>query len=169
MADINNKLMELGYKQLYEKEKNDPDKLANLTQKIGYKVPEDYQQFLMDYPNTGTFSYMVEAQAIEPVACVGDDKYLPISLLFASCKTRPSYNLLNAQESDILPPGLIFIGQEFGNYFCLSLNDENFGKVYYLDNEEYLYDKESGKIEGLYLVSNDFSSFICSLRIDPDS
>lgn len=166
---MKSKLEELGYEPLFENENNDPNIFLNLSQNIGYSIPEDYQQFLMDYPSTGTFSVLVETPVIDRIPAAGDYEYLPISILFAGCVSKPNYHLLHEREFDVIPPHFILIGEDIGgNGFIISLNDSTFGRIYYFDHEEYFYDKETGSLERIYLVANDFTTFICNLRVSPD-
>jgi hypothetical protein len=157
MSVIREKLNEVAYRRFLRTDDFDSKALANLPAQIGYPLPDDYLQFLIAFPNTGIFDADIVCTGIEFAPCASDGIY-PITLLYASC-SKSSNDLLAFRKNQWeLPSHFLVIGDDIGgNYFCLDLRPESLGKVYFLFHEE--------KIEtGLYLLANDFTSFISSLR-----
>lgn len=157
MSVISTKLKEVGYKPFVAADNFAPDTLAKLPDIIGYPVPDDYLQFLIEFPNTGIFDADIFCSGIESAPCAPDSLY-PIALLYASCSDK-RYGLLEFRKDPWeLPFHFLVIGDDIGgNYFCLDLRAESLGKVYFLFHEE--------EIEtGMYLLADDFTSFIGGLR-----
>lgn len=158
MGKISEKLKSLGYRMFLPDEQHDNVLPRDLETKIGYALPVDYMQFLRDFPNTGIFDDMIICRGIQAAPCA-DDYVYPITFLFAVC-ARVTNDLLGLRGlQDEIPLHLLVIGvDDGGNYFCLDLRRESFGRIYFLFHEE--------GTDGLYLLANDFSSFIDSLAIN---
>lgn len=157
MFSMAEKLIKAGYRPLINTDDFDSITLKTLPETIGYSVPDDYLQFVIDFPNTGIFDDDVLCSGIDPAPCAPDRLY-PITLLYASCSTDYC-DLLKLRDIQCeIPQHFLIIGNDdSGNYFCLDLREESLGNVYFLFHEE--------EIEtGLYLLANDFTSFIGSLR-----
>jgi len=159
MPALADKLKGLGYEAFLGGGNYDANTLNRLPELIGSPLPEDYLQFLAQFPNTGIFEANIVCAGVECAPCAADGLY-PITHLYAS-STRPSSDLLGLRKmQEEGTRYLLFIGVDvFGNYFCLDLRRESFGKIYFWFHEERL-DK------GLYLLADDFTSFINSLRAD---
>ena len=161
MSAISEKLKEIGYKPFVSTDQYESTSLAKLSEIIGHQVPEDYLQFLAEFPNTGVISTDIVCSGIASSPWAPSGSYA-ISILYASC-SNTSYDLINRRRN---PYDAWDFGEEFlvigddvgGNLFCLDLKKESFGKIYFWDHEHM--ETETG----FYLVANDFTSFISSLR-----
>ncbi|MFC0677968.1 SMI1/KNR4 family protein [Lysobacter korlensis] len=162
MMTLSQKLAALMYRPYIDTDRHDPAVFANLPQIVGYPIPEEYMDFLRDFPSTGMFDVEgdVIVKGVEQLPGNHDGRYA-VSMLFAACSDE-RYDLMEIARRPLYggdtPRYVLQIGDnEFGNAFCLDLRRESFGKVYYWDHE-------SGADEtGLYLVADDFTSFVRGL------
>jgi hypothetical protein len=154
MSTITEKLRELGYQAATESA-YDRATLQKLPQLIGFPLPEDYLQFLTDFPSAGVL--WAVCVGLEPTAVAPDAVYV-VDALFASACTWDMDLITQWNEQAASPRYLLGIGSNlFCDYFYLDLRKESFGKIYYRTYGEPLEKR-------LPLVANDFTSFINSLR-----
>jgi hypothetical protein len=165
MTTLSQKLATLLYQPYIATDRHDPAVFANLSKVAGYPIPQEYMDFLREFPNTGMFEVEgnVVVKGVERLSGNHDGWYA-ISMLFAGC-TDKRYDLIEiagrpAYDGDT-PRHVLLIGDnEFGNTFCLDLRPESFGKVYYWDHEH------GADETGLHLVAEDFVSFVNGLQVD---
>ena len=161
MSAIGDKLRALEYAPNFDAENAvDPaDMLRQLTELTQVALPEDYKTFLAEFPSTGLFDVGIFSTGLTKALGVPTGQY-PVEVLYAaSSKKREdllSLRKRQATESEI-PLYLLRIGADpGGDYYCMDLRPEGFGKVHYLSSEVPVE-------EGLFLVANDFGSFIENL------
>ena len=165
MASLLEKLHDLTYRPYVATDSHDPAVFANLSTVAGYPIPQEYMDFLREFPNTGVFAVEgdVFIQGKEKLSGRHNGCYA-IDMLFAAC-TDKQYDLIEITgrpdyDGDT-PRYALQIGQDLGgNAFCLDLRPDSFGKVYFWDHER------SADETGLYLVAHDFVSFVNGLQID---
>jgi len=159
MSLISDKLNDIGYRPLVGTDQQDSSILENLPEIICYPLPADYLQFLSEFPITGNFDADIVCLGVESAPSAPDNIY-PITLLYAGCSNSRNDLLKLRNMQCEIPLYLLIIGNDDGgNYFCLDLRAVSHGRVYFLFHEE--------EVEtGLYLLANDFTSFIGTLRRD---
>jgi len=84
MSLISDKLNDIGYRPLVGTDQQDSSVLENLPETICYPLPDDYLQFLSEFPITGIFDADIVCLGAESAPCAPDNIY-PITLLYASC------------------------------------------------------------------------------------
>ena len=165
MASPFEKLHELSYLSFIPYDNHEPWLFASLSSVAGYPIPQEYMDFLHEFPNTGVFAVEgdVSIMGKEKLSAKHDGFYA-IDMLFAACSDR-RYDLIEiasrpAYDGDT-PRYVLRIGQDLGgNAFCLDLRPETFGSVYFWDHEH------GADESGLHLLANDFVSFVHGLRMD---
>ncbi|HEX7653481.1 MAG TPA: SMI1/KNR4 family protein [Verrucomicrobiae bacterium] len=157
MSVMPDKLAALGYRRLVESDHYAPETLTNLSSIIGRPVPAAFTRFLVDYPNTGTFEQFVHALGLDAAPGVPDKRYA-IGVLYSNC-SKPHSDLLSIRNnnSKIWDDFLLIGRDDFGYTFAIDLRDGEFGKIKCKTTEQDWDEK-------LYLVANDFESFILSLQ-----
>jgi len=130
---------------------------------LGNLLPDDYKKFLLKF--NGGFPekkiFHIDDQQGEDILSVlyGIDK---------ENKTREHLTLaynFNFLRID-LPQNILPIGHDpGGNYICMSLSEDNYGKIYFWDHEVPNEDK-NGKTNynNMYLIAEDFNVFIDNLH-----
>jgi hypothetical protein len=166
MASKFENLRALQYQPFVKTDNFDATAFIELTQIVGYPIPEDYLCFLREFPNSGMF--MIEdgdavIYGIEKLSGNHNGGYA-VGMLYARCSNE-SYDLLayarRPEYDGDVPRYALLIGDDaFGNAFCLDLRPDTFGKVYFWDHEH------SADETGLHLVAHDFVSFVNGLRVD---
>jgi hypothetical protein len=155
------KFENLGYRKFVKNYESSGDISKKLAEIAEYSIPQDYLQFLNDFPCTGTFDIDVYCLGLESSPWAPDALY-PTLLFFASCSQK-SEDLIFMRENpleawDFDSSMLVIADSSGGNYFCMSLKKETFGKVYFWDHDH------SETETGLYLLANNFTSFIEQLH-----
>ncbi|WP_420998319.1 SMI1/KNR4 family protein [Cupriavidus sp. 30B13] len=159
------KLRDLAYRPYASADQHDPAVFAGLSAVVGYPVPQEYMDFLREFPDTGVFA--VEGDVIihskEKLSGKHDGIYA-IDMLFAASMDK-RYDLMEIASRPVYdgdtPRYVLQIGQDLGgNAFCLDLRPETFGKVYFWDHEH------SARETGLHLVADDFFSFLNGLQVE---
>ena len=157
MSAMFDKLKALGYRRHVESDHYTPETLANLSSIIERPVPEEFIRFLTKFPETGSFECDVQAFGLEQAPGIKNKSY-DINIIYANCSII-HLDLLNIYEN--IPKEfknyLIISHDLFANSFAIDLNPGEFGKVKYKSTEE----DWDGR---LYLVANDFESFILGLQ-----
>lgn len=161
MKTISEKLKEIGYKSFIAADHYPSETLKNLSELIGRRVPDDYLRFLVEFPNTGTIGDEIVCEGITASPWAPNGFY-SIALLYASC-SNSLYDLVinhrNPADAWDFGGNFLVIGDDVGgNLFCLDLKEESFGKIYFWDHEHLAAES------GLYLVANDFTSFVNGFR-----
>jgi hypothetical protein len=107
---------------------------------------------------------MLEVSVVSPrleAAPLALEQAFPLDKLFASSSGSGEDVLAVRREDQAdleIPPYLLLIGGDlFGDYYCMDLRAESFGKIYFWDHQELTE-------HSLSLVGNDFRSFIGNLR-----
>lgn len=164
MASSFKHLQSLMYRPYVVSDNHDPVILVDLSTVVGYPVPEEYVEFLREFPNTGVFAVEgdVFIQGKEKLSGRHNGCYA-IDMLYGACSDK-QYDLIEiASRPDYdgdTPRYVLQIGQDLGgNAFCLDLRPDAFGRVYFWDHEH------NADETGLYLVANDFVSFLSGLQI----
>lgn len=163
MLKFSDKFLNLGYRKFIEDDKPSGDISKKLTAIVGGNIPSDYLQFLTDFPCTGTFDADVNCLGLEPSPWAPDGLYSTL-LFFAAC-SKKSEDLIFMRENPLgswdfdFSSMLVIADSSGGNYFCLSLKPETYGKVYFWDHDH------SETETGLYLLANDFTSFVERLQL----
>jgi hypothetical protein len=152
------KFKECGYAKFVENDAHNSDDIAHIKASLGQPIPTEYVQFLNNFPDTGIFEQQVECLGLSAAPCAPDRIY-PITLLYAACSDK-RYDILQVRANQYeIPLSYLLFGEDAGgNLFFISLDEKSFGKVYFL------YAEESIDL-GSYLLADNFSSFIRSLRL----
>ncbi|AEP01009.1 MULTISPECIES: SMI1/KNR4 family protein [Heyndrickxia] len=134
--------------------------LITFSQKVGYKLPEDYIEFLQKY-NGGYIK-----NSYSTYYHCGKHKFILTSMFGLGTKD----DLLNQFElyKNRIPNTYIPIGRDAGgNLVCLNLSKEKYGYVYFWDHEEEnKYEKGKIAITDLYLIAESFNEFLNSVAED---
>jgi hypothetical protein len=155
MWSVAEKLEQLSYEPMPSAARSayDHDTLARLPELVGFALPEDYVQFLREFPRTGMLNAYCAGLERAPWA---PDALYPVDELYAS-SSRPLVDLLGRrqeQPSRGTPLYLLEIGGGLPRAsICLDLRDGSFGNIYY-----WCRDVSVGK--GLFLLARDFTAFI---------
>jgi SMI1 / KNR4 family (SUKH-1) len=159
------KLHDLAYHSYVDTDNYDPVVFASLSKLAGCPIPQEYMDFLCEFPDTGVFDVEggVVIKGIEKLSG-NHDGWHSIAMLYAGCSDK-QYDLMEITGRPLYdgdtPRYALLIGDDvFGNAFCLDLHPDTFGKVYFWDHEH------SADEAGLYLVAHDFVSFVNGLQID---
>jgi hypothetical protein len=162
VSAIGDKLRALGYEPTPSGALADAntDLASQLSQLVQVEVPDDYRAFLAEFPRTGTLDVGVACVGLVTAYFAPDGKYTT-ELLFAS-STRSREDILAVRRAQIqkaeIPLYVLLIGEDlFGDFYCMDLRPESFGKIYFWNHEQRIE-------EGLYLVGNNFNSLIENLR-----
>lgn len=136
------------------------EKIQYFESRMGLKFPSDYFEFLKK--NNGGFP---QKKVFLINETQGEDS---LSVFFGIDLTNNyiSINYLYENYEDRFPKGVIPIGEDpGGNYICINLNEESYGKIYFYDHEVENED-ENGKLtwNNLYLIADSFTEFLEKLH-----
>ncbi len=136
------------------------NELDAFLRKIGYKLPNDYLEFLRQH-NGG---YVKDSYST--YFKNGDQKFILTSMfgLGADDDLKNQFEIFKRR----IPASCIPIGRDAGgNLVCLNLSEDNYGFVYFWDHENEL-EYEEGKItiNDLYVIAESFNEFLNSIKID---
>lgn len=166
MTTLFSKLHELAYRPYIATDSHKPAAFADLSAVAGYTIPQVYMDFLREFPNTGVFAVEgdVFIQGKEKLSGRHNGCYA-IDMLYAACSDK-QYDLVTITGRPVYdgdtPKYAMLIGQDLGgNAFCLDLRPDTFGKVYFWDH-----DSSNSEKQGLYLLADDFASFVSCLQVD---
>ena len=139
--------------------------LANFEKKIGKKLPSEYQSFIETF-NGGR----PQKSYVDFILPDGVDAGDPINYFYeisndAGNSLIDIYDEIGWQN----PKGIIMIAESpAGNYFGISINDNDYGQIIYKDHElEDEPTKEDGLPYNMVKVANSFNEFLDKLY-DPD-
>lgn len=137
------------------KKKINQTDVENLENKIGFKLPLDYVNFILEN-NGGTptkvfFDFIEDGSTSQSVVHL----FLPIGEQYKE-------NVLNTYQfflnENSLPKGIIPIGRDpYGNLICLSLLESQYNQIFFWDHE--LEDEKN-----LFFISHSFESFLNNLK-----
>jgi SMI1-KNR4 cell-wall len=147
-----NKIME--FKKKYGK--TSLESIINFETRNKLILPKDYRIFLED--ENGGIPYK-KVFLIDKKQ--GEDS---IDIFFGLDIEKPFLNLgyLIDVYSERFLSGILPIGEDpFGNYICICLIGENYGKIYFYDHEVEN-ENEDGTLnwDNLYLIANSFTEFL---------
>lgn len=154
-SSVARKLAQLGYETMPSAARTlyDSKTLAGLPALIGSALPQDYLQFLQEFPRTGMLNAYCTGLERAPWA---PDALYPVDELYAS-SSRPLADLLGrrkAQTARGAPLYLLEIGGGLPHAsICLDLRAGSYGQIYY-----WCRDVSLGR--GLFLLAQDFTSFV---------
>jgi SMI1-KNR4 cell-wall len=117
------------------------------------KLPKSYIELSKKY---GSFSFekWIIIKAIDTIP-ISENGYVSVDCFYA---VEDAIKLFNKYEQQ-LPSNMIpFSDGEPGDLICISLEKENYGKIYYWHHE-------SPNYQNMYLLANDLEEFILKLEI----
>lgn len=136
------------------------EKIQNFESKMGYRFPLDYLEFLKN--NNGGFPQ-------KKVFLINDAQGQDSLSVFFGVDLANNYisiDYLYENFGDRFPNGVIPIGEDpGGNYVCINLSDESYGRIYFYDNE-IENENDDGKLtwDNLYLIAASFTEFLEKLH-----
>lgn len=121
---------------------------------IGFLLPEDYKQFLIEY-NGGTSKVRYSTFKVE-----GLESRIPLDVLYGIDVGKRHFDLRYTNEAykDDILPGSIIIGDEPGGGFWVLMDCRDYKGVYYWDSPYYF--EQSDEENNLYKAADSFSDFI---------
>jgi hypothetical protein len=128
--------------------------LKNFEKLIGYRLPEDYRCYLLNFNGTEPVNTVFHISKAEGETSIHNMLGIHNGPEFA--KLEPSFGDRNITRKVGL---LAFADDTFGNYFCLNLQCKKYGEVYFYDHEA----SYANKIKTLIKVADGFDNFIESL------
>ena len=152
LNEILNMNVNNGKQKLTEKE------LSDFEQKHGITLPDDYKSFLTSfyscYIKEGYYYPMTERSTLTP-----ENGMEMIDYFYNTEFISGADNFISLWGSKVLP-----IGRVTGDYICIDVREDNFGKIYHLYHESEQSD------EALCLAADSFSDFILSFKkVNDDS
>jgi hypothetical protein len=158
MSQVSDRLHAIGCDVLGPEQASryDRETLSRLPELLGARLPEDYLQFLVEFPSTLSMGAIF--RGVEAPAAAHDE--LLVHVLYAS-SANPQLDLLGLRNmtlrKNFTPRHLLLIGDNLlDDCFALDLRQESLGTVYYVEHEMW-------EAEGLLRVAKDFTSFILGL------
>jgi hypothetical protein len=99
--------------------------IANYEKELGFRLPEDYRQFLLKYnggnrPSRSGFGYKYADGKAQSSAV---DSFFGLGL-------EPTYNLKMNQNPQDKPDYLLMIGYDLGSWLGIGITSETKGQVY---------------------------------------
>lgn len=136
--------------------------LVMFTKKVGYKLPDDYIDFLKKY-NGGDVK-----NSFGMYYKNGKKKFI-LTLMFG-LGVKSDEDLMRQFEIYInrIPTTCIPVGRDAGgNLICLHLSEDKYGYVYFWDHEEELeHEEDKMTINDLYFIADSFEKFLNSIKED---
>lgn len=131
--------------------------IDDFEKQIGFKLTDDYKQFLYEY-NGGTSKGGYSTFFVEELS-----EEIPLDVLFGLVDDV-DFDLKdwNDEYKDDLLPNTIIIGRDPGAGFIVLINNLEDMGVYYWDHS--LNFDQSDEDNNLYLISDSFQSFINGLK-----
>jgi hypothetical protein len=132
----------------------DKTKLHSFEASLGFRLPADYRKFLIEF-NGGKpdpeFFWIIENQdgtGVQQFYGLHDGPE-PFSIDTYAGENRYG-----------IPYGLLVIGDDgVGNYMCIGINEDNFGKVFFLDHEVHPF-HDLNSMEGVKKIADSFDEFL---------
>lgn len=133
--------------------------LADIETELGIRLPREYKEFISKYnggrPRPGGF--VIQSGAHEDRSLVD---------FFFSFTPGDLYDIVKYHKrlkgripSDLLPIAI----DPFGNIICLSVSGATEGKVFFWDHEKEPEENSPPSYDNVYLIADNFESFINSL------
>jgi hypothetical protein len=139
--------------KIYAARNANEDDIRSLEQKVGYSLPDDYRQFLLQY-NGG----VPKPECFEFITSSGEEDSL-VRVFYSLNGNDPYYDLLSTvfeTEGDI-PESCLPIGEDpFGNLILLELSGNYRGQVYFWDHES---ERGDDLRANIFLIANSFTEF----------
>jgi hypothetical protein len=142
-------------------ERADEKRLGELNNRLGFKIPEVYLNFLIENNGGQPFDNLLRIKGSD-----GSVKWeFTVNMLYGfdsdlSGDLYHNYFIL----SDRIPPGLLPIGDDgVGNKICLGVASENYGKVYLWSDTEQDLD-EDASTDTVELLTNSLEEFFGALQ-----
>lgn len=136
------------------------NELITFSNKIGYKLPNDYIGFLRHH-NGGLVK-----DSISTYYKNGHQKFILTSMFGLESED----NLISQYEryKNRIPNTCIPIGRDAGgNLVCLNLSEDRYGHIYFWNHEEELkYEEGKITINDLYFIAETFNDFLNSIERD---
>lgn len=128
------------------------EELEQFEQEKNIKIPKEYKEFLTQQ----CAFYVVDNYGfpmIETSELTSDDGYEKIDMFYNREFLSESDDFIKIWGDKVLPIG----GNMGGDYVCIGVSEENFGKIFFL------YHDDDEREDGLYLIANTFEEFILSI------
>lgn len=126
--------------------------IANFEDKHGFKLSEEYKDFLMNFKETYIKDYykfpMIEVSNLTP-----EDGFENIDYLYVGNFIKNAEGFMKDWGEKMLP-----IGETAGDLICIGVQGNIAGKIYFIYHEDENEDKTA------YLVANSFNEFILSFE-----
>lgn len=155
----------------------EPQKLLDLEATLGYSLPQDYRDFLLEHGAVSFAESVIAVAAETPPSWISDSESVPVGTFFGGTSPRESFSLAWHVTAflDRLPSGLLPIATAaMSDLFVIDLAPEHYGAIYYWDAEHEPDDDDIEQAGGevprtnLFLVAASFSDLLGRLRPDPD-
>lgn len=131
--------------------------VRNFEQHIGFSLPDDYKQFLIEY-NGGTPQVRYSTFTVEALS-----EIIPLDVLYGlgidSEMDLQDWN--DEYRSDLLSNSII-IGRDPGTGMVVLINDAEIKGVFYWDHS--LFFNQSNEEENVYKIYDSFQEFINQLK-----
>lgn len=148
----------LDKEELFEDEKADISEIEAVEKKYNVKIPDVLKEFLM----TNIYEYAADDwwfTVIEDCPGIDDNKLCFMDNFYSSQGfIDHADSFVELWCDDVLP----FADIPGGDYACIGVKEENFGKIYMLVHDDDM------KEMPLYLVAESFNDFILSFRYVPE-
>lgn len=130
----------------------------NFENSIGFLLPEDYKNFLLEY-NGGTAKIRYSTFKAE-----GLNENIPLDVLYGIGveKKQLDLQIINEEYIDDMLPNCIIIGDDPGSGMIVLINNEELKGVYYWDHSFYF--KQSREEGNIYKIADSFIDFIQGLK-----
>lgn len=131
--------------------------VRNFEQHIGFSLPDDYKQFLIEY-NGGTPQVRYSTFTVEALS-----EIIPLDVLYGlgidSEMDLQDWN--DEYRSDLLSNSIV-IGRDPGTGMVVLINDAEIKGVFYWDQS--LFFNQSNEEENVYKICDSFKEFINQLK-----
>lgn len=133
--------------------------LQSLERDLGSTLPAPYRRFLREYnggtPVPGVFGFIQDGRennsTVREFFCVTGEGANSVRSVLETYKNR-------------VPKGLLPVASDpCGNLVCLGISGGERGQVYFWDHDYESEEDEAPDSSNVYLVSNDFDTFLSSL------
>jgi hypothetical protein len=154
------KLEALRLRRIVKADHHDPAQFDLLAEVTGFPVPPEYAAFLRHYPDSGRFEAKGGVRVRPRAALAARGGHLEVSLLYAGCSIDDCdlFEIRHEQQrdaGDFVPLDFLPIGEDTrGNAFCLALDGERAGCVFFIDQDD----------PTPVLVADSFAAFVESLE-----
>ncbi|UZQ51671.1 SMI1/KNR4 family protein [Clostridium kluyveri] len=131
--------------------------IKNFEKSIGFSLPEDYKQFLIEYNGEARVRY--STFKVEEL-----NENIPLDVLYGLGVEKKQLDLqkVNDEYIDDMLPNCIIIGDDLGAGMIVLINDDDYEGVYYWDHSFHF--AQSSEEENIYKVADSFKAFIDGLK-----